>query len=370
MAVSLFTIPLYEKQQKGEDTDCIFVFKCESEEGAVEKVIRAHKFILSLASSVFETKFKEEWKGNQPIQDTSLEYSTFENLIRSIYLGEIKFENLEQAFDLYEAIHFYQVDSLLNLLRDEIQKHYYSKNVMQISQLCLIAAKYDDYRLKSFSKKYFMLNAYKIFKNDDFLNLKPNFINSLFLLNQISASEQNLLNALEKYVETNGNDKIKCLRPAIESIRFLSLPSERMNNSILLNQDEKAMIEGKPAKCLTHFSKSKVGRDVIPFISLFSAKTQNELTTKIIGTPGQKCWVCSTDGHSLYNCSEAHKKYNCYQSLYSKNLIPYFDSQYLMKCSKEDIITILQEFQKQSVCSPDFTHFSYAQDEINNIMYA
>uniref|UniRef100_A0A336L7M9 CSON004493 protein n=1 Tax=Culicoides sonorensis TaxID=179676 RepID=A0A336L7M9_CULSO len=172
---------LHEKQQKGEGTDCSFIFnqQDDNETESTPKVIHAHKMILSLASSYFETAFKEEWNGNKPILITTFESSLFEKLINSIYLNKIDFTDLDEGLNLYEAAHFYGIQMILDALQHKIQEICYETNVTKIKRLYELAEKFENYRLMEFTRKYFSLMATKILGNEEFYTWTPKMINSL-----------------------------------------------------------------------------------------------------------------------------------------------------------------------------------------------
>lgn len=62
--------------------NCSFVFN-QSGDGisSEEKIIHAHKLILSTVSPFFEVNSKTEWIGKEAIPITVCEYSVFEKLI-------------------------------------------------------------------------------------------------------------------------------------------------------------------------------------------------------------------------------------------------------------------------------------------------
>ncbi|XP_063708440.1 uncharacterized protein LOC134837058 [Culicoides brevitarsis] len=348
---------LYEKQQKGEFTDCAFVFKVQTEDGKFSKnIIHGHKLVLSGASKYFETNFKSEWNGNSVIEITSFDIKTFGMLMRAIYLNEVIFESVEEALNLYEAARFYQIERILDLLRQKIPKIYLINKLVALSALFEMAKQppdSPDHILLAFATKYFIANTQKIIANDDFLQYPPDLVNSLFLHDDLSAEEINLVIALENYIEVNGVEKKSLLKPAIGALRFLSLPKDKIRETLLLTDSEKEFLLGQRNRDLCYLSKSRNGRKVRDFFTQLPARIQLELMDKL---SRNKCWVCDKY-HGVANCDKAQKKYPFY-----KKLIPlaYYAIQ-----SPDNVVKILSEFQKASIMYSDFAAFANIGDVLN-----
>lgn len=159
-------IPLFKMQQQGINTDCSFVFKnCNQ-----EKIIHAHKLILSSISPYFESQFKSEWGGNEPIPVTTFQHETFDKMIEIIYLSHVSFDTLDEAINLYEGAHFYQIEGLLDSLRYEIPRFWKHQKTIKISKMVNTVLKYQDYMLMQFIEKCFCANATQILQDEDWFN--------------------------------------------------------------------------------------------------------------------------------------------------------------------------------------------------------
>ncbi|XP_063708171.1 uncharacterized protein LOC134836849 [Culicoides brevitarsis] len=347
---------LFVKQQKGENTDCSFVFKITTAEGIVtEKVIHGHKIVLSVASKYFETNFKAEWDGNKPILITSFDWILFDKLIRAIYLSEVTFETLDEAIDIYAAAHFYQIERVLELLRNAIQDYCLQKKILEISSLAKISWKCQDYKLMTFVVKCFCANTDKIIKNEDFMRFSIEVINWLFQYDDLSANENDLLKALEKYLETNKDVTKSMIKPATETVRFLSLEAEEIAKTTLLTQQERDFLLGKINVNFTNFTKNRIGRKIKSIFSQLPSEIQCALIEKI---SLDKCWVCK-QYHSVLNCQAAKGKYPMYSRIHSflqVNLLGHLSSK-IDEYSPQNMIKILKEFQKVST-SPGFASFA------------
>lgn len=356
-------LPLYEKQQQGDHTDCSFVFQVHDGESSEVKTIQAHKLILSAASPFFEAHFKSEWKGNEPIPISVCEHSVFKKLIKAIYLGEIVFETLDDGCRLYEAAHFYQIEVVLDLLRLKIPKLCIYEGPLEISSLVNTAFKYQDYKLMQFSTKYFTINAESFLQDEDSLKFSFEAINFLYQYNDISANEDCLLDTLEEIVRIRGPQSIKVLKPAIGTIRFRSLPQQLVIETELLSETEKDFLLKKNTLNFFHLSLNETARKVKPFFLLFSLETQQELRLKYSFT---KCWVCRAD-HNIFRCIKARSKHEFYRNF---RTTPFFselseDSDFERYCFN-DVPRILKEMQKYAY-DPAFSYFAKIDDEINNI---
>ncbi|XP_063709825.1 uncharacterized protein LOC134838263 [Culicoides brevitarsis] len=173
---------LFAQQQKGKFTDCSFLFKIKADNGEVqEKVIHAHKLILSVASNYFETHFKRQWSNNEPILIETVEFSLFEKLIRAIYLNVTHFDSLKEAADLYEAAHFYEMETVLELLRRDIKRFLQAEKDFRISSIGNIAWKYNDIKLTHCTANFMIEYANRVNNDPDFVNLTPEFVIPLFI---------------------------------------------------------------------------------------------------------------------------------------------------------------------------------------------
>lgn len=302
MARSALDIKLFENQQKSIGTDCSFIFNVPE---SPPKVINAHKCVLSAVSQYFATNFKSIWKEDEPITITTFDYNTFEHLIRGIYVSNVEVPTLQSALDLYEAAHFYQITLLVDLVRNEIPKVCYDQETSQISQLTLTAWKFQDFRLIEYSRKYFGWRAYKILQDTDFMKISAEVINSLFQIDRISATEVEILDGLEKYVESNPSTSLAILRPAICGIRFGAIPKERIMITNVLSKEEKDYLLNPHSIVLPYLSRNACGRQRIPFFFRLTPDSQKKLESLF---SEEFCLICETrmneygDGHGTLFC--------------------------------------------------------------------
>uniref|UniRef100_A0A336N3I0 CSON010473 protein n=1 Tax=Culicoides sonorensis TaxID=179676 RepID=A0A336N3I0_CULSO len=299
---------LHEKQQKGEGTDCSFIFnqQDDNETESTPKVIHAHKMILSLASSYFETAFKEEWNGNKPILITTFEPSLFEKLINSIYLNKIDFTDLDEGLDLYEAAHFYGIQMILDALQHKIQEICYETNVTKIKRLYELAEKFENY---------------------------------------------------QAYYKCNEFSSLEVIRPAINAIRFQSFTPEIIESITLLTDEEKVyLIEGNVNR-LPAFSKIKNPRYSQRFFYMLPENLQEALIQR---TTHNVCFVCKSY-HITLTCKKATEKFSCYEKLLeegeNKILGKYTATTKLSNYLLTDIMQLLKIFQQESV-NPAFKIFA------------
>lgn len=161
---------------------------------------------------------------------------------------------------MYEAAHFYQVEVVLDLLRNKILDFCTSRSTIPFSQLTNTAWKYQDYKLIQFSLKYFSEKPHKIINDADFLKFTPASVNFWFQSDDLLVNEIDLLKALEKYVANNQSISIKALKPAIGSIRFLALSNETIEKTPLLTEIEKNSLLGQNTLNFFYLSKEKTAR--------------------------------------------------------------------------------------------------------------
>lgn len=259
----LNAMSLFEKQQSGENTHCSFVFENPTEDGesTEKKIIHGNRIILSAVSPFFEAAFKGEWKGDKPIPITTFEFGVFDKFVKAIYVGKCKFRNLNEMSDLYAAAHFYQTESLLDLLRDEIIRYFYDRRLFNIAPVVDIALKYQDFKLMGFSSKFFSKYGNHIIDQEYFSTFSFDAINFLYQIGELKVDEHQLLTALEKVVQERGPESIKKLKPAIGSIRFLAIP-DRINNTNLLTRTEKDYLIGNKIDNFIYLSKDKNKRSI------------------------------------------------------------------------------------------------------------
>lgn len=363
------SLPLFEKQQKGENTDCSFVFKVHPENkkdlSSEKKIIHAHKLVLSSVSQYFAVNFKSEWHGNSTFNITACDYFIFEKLIRTIYLGEISFETLEEACQLYKAADFFQIEGVLDLLREKIVSHWHSVKTLEISQLVNTALQHQDCELINFTTNVFVFNALKIIKDPDFLKYSSNAINFMFQRDDLLANEIDLVKALET---VSGTHELKNLKPAIGAIRFLALSETEILSTSLLSDSERDFLLLKKYIKPSNSSKYKKPRKVKSFFELLSSETQHQLREKF---SRDKCWFCKAY-HDVHTCQKVKCEYAFYSTFSggTKNrLMNMFIMADFKLYSKDDIIKILKTFQKYSAGDPYFSYFKNIDAELENIYY-
>lgn len=262
MGDSPINILLYKNLQEGKGTDCSFTFKnVKSDDGQEStKVINAHRCILSAVSSYFEANLKSTWKGDEPIEVTTVEYPVFKKILKAIYLCEIDpFANLQDAIPLYEAAHFYQLDGVTELSRNEIRRYCNFKKKFEY-ELVITIFKHQDYCLIEFFRNFFISNAVELITGPNFMNYPTEAINMLYQIENLPVGEVALLNELEKYIEKHGSAYINLLKPAIRSIRFGSLPIESIKKTTLLSEVEKNTIYKQQETPFMYLSKGTKGR--------------------------------------------------------------------------------------------------------------
>ncbi|XP_063708380.1 uncharacterized protein LOC134837005 [Culicoides brevitarsis] len=370
---------LFENQQNQQFTDCSFRFLIMSEDGEVkEKFIHGHKMIFSAASKYFETNFKPQWSNNEPILIETVEFDVFEKLVKAIYLNRIVIESLEEGVKLYEAAHFYQMHKILILLRDVIQNFVLEKKPIAISTLCNLAWKYQDIKLIIFVSKYFCINTDIIFDNPDYLNFSPEVINWLFQYDdELSVNERRLLRALEKFVREK-KATIEEIKPAICSLRFLSLDEYYIIRTNLLTEAEKDFLLGKYSVGISHLSKSKTPREPKSFFTQLPDDIQAELREK---ASIDHCWVCKAF-HNVFECEKANEKYRVYSDI--EIFMKGFESENydpIDKVSSNMLKQILRGFGSFSAdlaadddpygedCSNEFSKFSNIESVLKKLYY-
>lgn len=103
-----------------------------------EKMIFAHKLILSLRSKVFHQMFFGELATTEAF--ISIESYSFEvmlEVVRFVYKNYIKC-NLKTCFDIMNAAHFYDIGALENFCSDIILTNLNIGNVCQIYEICYL----------------------------------------------------------------------------------------------------------------------------------------------------------------------------------------------------------------------------------------
>ncbi|KAL7027068.1 hypothetical protein ACKWTF_005288 [Chironomus riparius] len=98
--------------------------------------IHVSKFILSARSPVFNRLFNSEFKEkqqNQQVLKTTFSKSAFKELIRYIYIGEVR-DLSKHAFELLQASDYYQVESLKIICEEELLKILVESNANKIFQ--------------------------------------------------------------------------------------------------------------------------------------------------------------------------------------------------------------------------------------------
>ncbi|XP_063700704.1 uncharacterized protein LOC134831007 [Culicoides brevitarsis] len=226
-------------------TDCNVYFWCPDSVNPAQKwQIGAHKNILSMTSDVFKGMFYGPLAHNtaQAIEVT-MDYSTFKMLLTFIYGGKIWFDNIEVARDFFAAASYYACKDAMKYVMKYLWNNLNRENSIVC---CEIGRLYCYDELKNAAWKVIGRDQ-KILERPKFLTASPDFVVELYQTQKFTSvqTEKEILVALERYVTHNlarDPNIMAKIRPAIQSIAFLTLKIEDVQKTILLTAHEKAGI--------------------------------------------------------------------------------------------------------------------------------
>jgi len=157
--------------------------------------IHVNKFILSARSPVFSRMFSSEFKEkhqNQQRLQTTFSKEAFKELIRYIYIGDVR-ELSKHALELLHASDYYQIESLKSICEEELLKILVENNANNIFQCAHLYRCSEALKKTAFDliKKIFSAKNYKI---PESLLDNPSKVSKLF---EMKYSLENELNVLE-----------------------------------------------------------------------------------------------------------------------------------------------------------------------------
>lgn len=157
----------------------------------------------------------------------------------------------------------------------------------------------------------------EVLQSSEFVTAKPETVEFIFqLANPAVTSELDLVWALERYInfnKTNDSEIAMKVRPASNSIRFLTLSATDIATTSLLTLEEKlSVIECLPpkkdlTKMPTSLSSSCIKRNKGKFVSQCLKKMIDALNGVYKENPCRACEQngFSTKGHSLWECTKS-----------------------------------------------------------------
>uniref|UniRef100_A0A336MQE6 CSON005403 protein n=1 Tax=Culicoides sonorensis TaxID=179676 RepID=A0A336MQE6_CULSO len=235
--------------ENGEHTDVIF--KCPDDDCSTgHRNILAHKIVIASVSEVFETMFYGSLSENLKkemdkivVEIPDIKAPVFELMLRAIY-GMFYFQTIPKETDeqtLYELLYAaekYQLKDLKNYLENQICKIVSYKNALKAFEF---AEKHACTILEGKCLSIIEENIHEIFKCDDIFTVQPETINKIFQFYCRNVeSDTYLINILQRYIMKNKDvPEIEAkVRPALNSIRFLTLDEFYIKTTILLTDEE------------------------------------------------------------------------------------------------------------------------------------
>lgn len=243
--------------------------------------------------------------------------------------SEMSFDNASHLANLYCAAHKYNCKDALAFAEQSMKVKLCPKNCTIFYN---IACLYDIAILKADCKKILIYQTDEVLRSSEFLSAAPEIVNFIFGLSKCAISaELEFLWALERYVNFNSDtdpDIDEKVRPALQSIRFLTLSAVDISRTFLLTQTEKnAIIDSLPpkgiaAKMPAPFCKKYKERSLMKKIDMI-------LALKDLYVLG-KCCACAKvrnkkHNHAFWSCpfTKNQKLVEIFVKYQHTNLIDY-----------------------------------------------
>ncbi|XP_063710053.1 BTB/POZ domain-containing protein 1-like [Culicoides brevitarsis] len=220
-----------------------------------EATIEAHQLVLAINSAVFEAMFyganvgsltKKLSSSEDPskvlVDISDVKFSVFKQMLSAMYGKEVQFDDVESACEFYYAVHKYNFEDAVGFVEIFLLKNLTSENAILILET---AETFNNDNLKAACLKIFKENTLEILADESFLNAEISTVETLFKQDSLQIeSEMDLVKALERYIEHTEDRTgiIEKLRPAVNSIRFLTLSFEQLAEVVsrypILSSDE------------------------------------------------------------------------------------------------------------------------------------
>jgi len=191
------------------------------------KKIKAHKFILSVRSSVFETMFGEIWTKDVKDTEENGDSTTTVQSIRipdaepELFLSFLKFlyadafvSTAEEANDLLYLGNKYNIAPLVTRCAELLMSKLTTKNVIGIYRTAIL---FDQNVLKATALTYLLVRAEQVFQEEEFLSLEVDHLRDLIQMDDLCISELDLFRAVMRW--TVADLERNSLPPNPENIR-------------------------------------------------------------------------------------------------------------------------------------------------------
>ena len=259
------------------------VRKSESEgESESEKVIPAHKFVLSIGSPVFEAMFYGEIPETRAsIELPDCEYESLLELFRYLYSDEVNLSGSNVMAVLYLAKK-YIVPSLVDKCSQYLQDHLQPENVFNILPM---AEKYQEKGLINQCWEVIDNQSEEAVKSDGFKTIENSLLEAVVSRDTLTINEIDLFKAVDMWatkkcekqgLEANGEVKRRILDETV--IKAIHFPVMELRDFSAVVLNTKILTLDEVTRLVQFFSSSlatSVG---------FPATSRTGVSTKQIGT--------------------------------------------------------------------------------------
>ena len=263
-----------------------FVVRKMDGDSESKQVIPAHKFVLSISSTVFEAMFYGELaETRDSIELPDCEYESLLELFRYMYSDEVNLSGSNVMGVLYLA-NKYTVPSLVDKCTQYLQANLDPSNVLSILSS---AQKYDEKDLMDACWKVIEEQPEKVFKSDKFTSIERFLLKALVIKDTLAIEEIEMFKAVDLWATkecerqgevVNGAAKRRILgEEIINEIRFPTMKQEDFASAVL------------GSDLLTK-------EEIVRIVKYFNSVCK--LCTTAVGFPETK--RCVFSGHNILRC--------------------------------------------------------------------
>ena len=209
------------------------------------KEFRAHRSVLSQASSFFERLLNSDMKENNEgvIRLEMIFESQMADILEFIYTGSVQISTQENAENLFELADYLLLPNLKALAGKYLEEHITAANCISIYHL---AEKYLCQELIASCRKFIHSNFSSVAESDDFLNLSSQEVENWISSDEIAIdAEENVCELVLRWIDRDKRQRRVKFRDLFRHVRLTCISRDFIASNVVTNdlvkEDDKCL---------------------------------------------------------------------------------------------------------------------------------
>jgi len=199
------------------------------------KELKAHRSVLSQASSFFEKLLNSDMKENSEgvIRLEMIFESQMADILEFIYTGSVEISTQENAENLFELADYLLLSNLKAIAENYLKEHITVLNCLSIYYL---AEKYSCQDLIDICRKFIHSNFSAVAGFDDFLNLSSQEVENWISSNEIAIdAEENVFELVLRWIDHDKHERRVKFRDLFRHVRLTCISRDVLASNVVTN---------------------------------------------------------------------------------------------------------------------------------------